>query len=84
MDVHFERFIQSLKEGCLDRMILFGNRSLGNAAPEFISHYHVERDRQGLDDPIIEPAGEVDCKTAKIVCRERLDGILRYYYRRAA
>ena len=38
LSAHLERFIRSIKEECLDRMILFGDRSLRNAAQEFISH----------------------------------------------
>ena len=64
--------------------ILFGDRSLRNAAQEFISHYHAERNHQGLDNRIIEPGDEVRCTSGKIACRERLGGMLRYYYRRAA
>ncbi len=75
----------SFRKGqCLDRMILFGDRSLRNAAQEFISHYHTERNHQGLDNRIIEPGDEVRCTSGKIACRERLGGMLRYYYRRAA
>ena len=64
--------------------ILFGDRSLRNAAQEFISHYHAERNHQGLDDRLIEPGDEAGCAAGKIACRERLGGMLRYYYRRAA
>jgi len=49
-----------------------------------ISHYHAERNHQGLDNRIIEPGDEVGCAAGKIACRERLGGMLRYYYRRAA
>jgi len=84
LQAHLERFIRSIKEECLDRMILFGDRSLRNAAQEFISHYHAERNHQGLDNRIIEPGDDVRCTSGKIACRERLGGMLRYYYRRAA
>ena len=84
MAAHLERFIRSIKEECLDRMILFGDRSLRNATQEFISHYHAERNHQGLDNRIIEPGDEVGCAAGKIACRERLGGMLQYYYRRAA
>lgn len=84
LSAHLERFIRSIKEECLDRMILFGERSLRNAAQEFISHYHAERNHQGLGNRIIEPGNEVGCTTGEIACRERLGGMLRYYHRRAA
>jgi putative transposase len=84
LSAHLERFMRSAKEECLDRMILFGDKSLRNAAQEFVSHYHAERNHQGLDNRIIEPGDELRCTTGKIACRERLGGIPRYYYRQAA
>jgi putative transposase len=84
LSAHLERFIRSTKEECLDRMILCGDRSLRNAAQEFISHHHAERHHQGLGNRIIEPGDEVRCTSGKIACRERLGGMLRYYCRRAA
>jgi hypothetical protein len=45
---------------------------------------HGERNHQGLDNQLIESSDEVGCTTGEIACRERLGGMLRYYYRRAA
>ena len=50
----------------------------------FTRHYHEECNHQGLDNQIIEPGDEVGQNTGEIECCERLGGILRYYYRRAA
>ncbi len=79
LSAHLERFIRSIKEECLDRLILFDDKSLRNAAQEFISHYHAERKHQGLDNTIIEPGDELRLTIDKIACRDRLGGILRYY-----
>ena len=65
-------------------MIFFGEKSLRRAVNEFIEHYHEERNHQGLGNQIIEPAGEVGAVAGKIECRERLGGMLKYYYRDAA
>ena len=46
--------------------------------------YHAERNHQGLDNELIEPGEEVGAVAGKIECRERLGGLLRYYYRDAA
>ena len=35
-----ERFVRSIKEECLDRMILVGQGSLRRAISEFLAHYH--------------------------------------------
>ena len=65
-------------------MILFGERSLRNSTQEFIFHYHGERNHQELGNRLIEPGEEALSTTGEIVCRERLSGMLRYYYCRAA
>jgi hypothetical protein len=74
----------SVKEECLHRMLLFGEESLRNAVRDFLAHYHKERNNQGLSNRLIEPNEEVGRTTGEIACRERLGGMLRYYYRKAA
>ena len=81
---HIERFMRTIKEECLDRMILLGEQSLRNAVREFLAHYHGERNHQGLDNRILEPGREVGQLQGEIRCHERLGGMLRYYYRDAA
>ena len=54
-NAHAERFVRSIKESCLDRMILFGERSLKTAIRNFVAHYHSERNHQGLANRIILP-----------------------------
>jgi hypothetical protein len=39
---------------------------------------------QGLGNRLIEPGEEVGQTTGEVACRERLGGMLRYYYRKAA
>ena len=65
-------------------MIFFGEKSLRRAVTTYLEHYHAERNHQGLDNKIIEPGDEVGKGTGEIDCRERLGGLLRYYYRDAA
>ena len=48
-----ERFVRSIKEGCLERMIFFGEDALRNAVFEFVAHYHLERNHQGLGNRLI-------------------------------
>jgi len=43
-----------------------------------------ERNHQGLGNRLIEPGEEVGRTAGDVACRERLGGILRYYYRQAA
>jgi hypothetical protein len=83
LNAHLERFWRSLKDECLDRMIFFGENMLRRAVQEFLARYHTERNHQGLDNQLIEPGNEVARITGKVECRERLGGLLKYYYRDA-
>src|SRR5437899_3281999 len=43
LNAYAERFVRTIKEGCLERMIFFGEDSLRNAIFEFVAHYDLER-----------------------------------------
>lgn len=79
-----ERFVRSIKEECLDRMIFFGAKMFRHAVHEYIRHYHAERNHQGLENRLIEPKESLDTAKGEIKCHERLGGLLKYYHRRAA
>jgi len=83
-NAYIERFFGSLKEEALDRMIFFSEQALRRATNEFVLHFHAERNHQKLDHQIIQSGPEVGKQTGDIVCRERLGGVLKYYYRQAA
>lgn len=84
LNAHLERFHRSLKAECLERMIFFGEMWLRKAVTQFLEHYHAERNHQGLANRILVPGEEVGRSCGGIQCRERLGGLLRYYYRKAA
>ncbi len=84
LNAHIERFMRSLKSECLDRMIFFGEESLRRAITQFVEHYHVERNHQGLENRLIQPEKSVGSATGRVHCRERIGGLLKYYYREAA
>ena len=50
-----ERFVRSIKEECLSRMIFLGQASLRHAIAQYLIHYHGERNHQGLENRIPEP-----------------------------
>ena len=80
-----ERFILSVKSECLDRMILFGERSLHHVLKEYAAHYHLERNHQGIGNSLpFEQPDSVRQREKTIECRERLGGLLKYYHRQAA
>jgi transposase InsO family protein len=80
-----ERWIQSVKNEALSKMILFGERSLRHVLGEYIAHYHEERPHQGKGNVILFPSAQTAPNSdSPIECRERLGGLLKYYHRRAA
>ena len=81
-NAYAERFVRSIREECLDRLILLGERRLLRALDEFVAHYHGERNHQGLGNALITPAAAV-AGGIQVRCRDRLGGLLRYYYRAA-
>ena len=78
-NAYAERFVRSIRDECLDRLILFGERRLIHTLDEFAAHYHGERNHQGLGNELITPAATAAGGT-KVRCRERLGGLLRYYH----
>ena len=75
-----ERFVRSIKEESLDRMILVGQGSLRRAICEFLTHYHSERNHQGLGNRLMQP-GSTALPTGTSGCRrQRLGGMLSFYY----
>ena len=83
-NAHAERFVRSIKESCLERLILFGESSLRTAVQNFIAHYHSERNHQGLSNRLIQPEPDHLVNRGAVQRRERLGGTLNYYYRTAA
>lgn len=79
-----ERFVRSIKEECLSRMIFIGQASLRHAITQYKSHYHGERNHQGIGNRLLQPLADVDERQGPIKRRQRLGGMLSYYHRAAA
>ena len=86
MNTFAERWVRSVKEECLSKLILFGERALQRAVAEFLRHYHAERNHQGKGNALLFPSSnhERSNGSMRIQRRERLGGLLNYYYSRAA
>jgi hypothetical protein len=81
-NAYAERFVKSIRDECLDRMIFFGTRALDHALSEFESHFLEERNHQGIGNELIDPVlGDAEGIVAR---KERLGGLLNYYYLSAA
>ncbi len=80
-----ERWVKSVKDEALSRVILFGESSLRHVLSEYVEHYHAERCHQGLGNVIPFPSDPpANDREGPIECRERLGGLLKYYHRKAA
>ena len=80
-----ERWVKSVKEECLSKLILFGETSLRDALKEYVAHHHHERNHQGRDNLLLfPPVGQTNTADGAIRCRECLGGLLKFYYRTAA
>jgi transposase InsO family protein len=80
-NAYAERFVRSIKEECLDRIIPLGERHFRRAVREYVAHYHLERNHQGLGNALI--AATPARTTGSIRRRPRLGGLLSYYERAA-
>ena len=84
LNAYVERFVRSIKEESLHRVVPLGERHLRAVVHEYVVHYHEERDHQGLGNRLIAPAANVSRFDGAVVRRERLGGLLSYYQREAA
>jgi hypothetical protein len=53
LNAYAERWVRSVKEECLSKIILFGERSLRRAMSEYVAHYHAERNHQGKSNALL-------------------------------
>lgn len=86
LNANLERWHRSVKEECLSKMILFGEASLRQVLSNYVLHFHGERNHQGKGNMILFPRPEdrIGGCTGEIQTRERLGGLLKFYYREAA
>lgn len=112
LNPYAERVIRSIKEECLDNLIILGENNLRRILKNYTEHYHFERCHQGIENKIIEsektkplgrslaglpsPKGKYrDVRSNEVLkhsqdtddpieVKERLGGLLKYYYRQPA
>jgi putative transposase len=85
LNAYAERWVRSVKEECLSRLILFGETSLRHALTQYVAHFHHERNHQGKGNVLLFPMVNQDAERAgPLQCRERLGGLLKYYTCEAA
>jgi tetratricopeptide (TPR) repeat protein len=85
LNAYAERWMRSVKDEALSRMILFGEDSLRYVLNEYMDHYHQERHHQGKGNVLLCPQPwPVGRNDNPMQYRERLGGLLKYYERKAA
>jgi len=86
LNAYAERWVRSVKEECLSKLILFGEASLRRTLREYVTHYHEERNHQGKGNVLLFPLNQPSAPSSErsVRCRERLGGLLKYYHREAA
>src|SRR5439155_23994602 len=77
------RWVQAVKQECLDHFVVFGEGHLRHLLREYVAHSKEERPQQGRDNLPLGGTGP-DPGGGKVVCRERLGGLLKHFTRRAA
>jgi hypothetical protein len=53
LNAYAERWVRSVKDECLSKIILFGERSLRRALSGYVAHYHAERNHQGKSNVLL-------------------------------
>jgi putative transposase len=80
LNAYAERWVRSVKEECLSKVVLFGERSLRRALSEYVEHFHAERNHRGKGNVLLFPRDTHICREGPVQSRERLGGLLRYYH----
>jgi hypothetical protein len=75
-----ERWVTSVKDDCLSKLILFGEMSLRRVLREYLVHYHADRNHQGKDNVLLfpTPTNTMNRVDESVNCKERLGGLLKY------
>ena len=84
LNAYAERFVRSIKEECLTRVVPLGEGHLRRLVYEYIEHYHRERNHQGLDNQLLQRPPPPRRPDADVRRRVRLGGLLSFYNREAA
>ena len=81
MNAYAERWVRSIKEDCLKQVVPMGEGFLRAAVKEYVDFYNQERPHQGLDNELVTASTEECDLDAPVKIKERLGGLLNYYYR---
>ena len=80
VDMH----VAMVKRHAASCAFLYGQAALRHALRHYMAHYHTERNHQGLGKRLLQPVPVPALLNSPIKQRQRLGGMLNYYYREAA
>jgi putative transposase len=78
-----ERWVRTVREECLDHLLILGRRHLEGVLRDFVAHHNRERPHRGLGLATPEPNPARD-STGEIRRRRVASNIINEYYREAA
>ena len=84
LNAYTARVVRTIKDSCLERLVLIGEGSRRRAVREFVAHDHHERNHQGLDHRLSLPLSTAPPPRGRVPCRQRLGGMLHDDSRSAA
>jgi len=84
MNAFAERWAQTVQVECLDHFVVLGEAHLRYLVSEYVAYFNTERPHQAMDNCLLTGSVEGAPAEGEILCRERLGGLLRHYYRQAA
>jgi putative transposase len=82
-NAYAERWVRSVREECLDHLLIINERHLEHVLKEFSQYYNQARPHQGIDQQSPESANDQSGK-GPVQRRDILGGLLHDYYRDAA
>jgi putative transposase len=83
-NAHAERFVRTVRNECLDWLLILGRRHLEHVLGIYVQHYNCERPHRGLALTQPEPPEIKLFHGGDVHRRDRLGGLVHEYYRAAA
>ena len=83
LNAYAERFVRSIKDECLHRVVPLGEGHLRLLVQEYVEHYHRERNHQGLENQLLHRPPPSVRPDADVERHQRLGGLLSFYAREA-
>lgn len=84
LNAYAERWVRSVREECLDQIIVLSERHLRYVLKEYVKYFMKRRPHQGLKQQVPDNSPEESPTTGRIRCRRVLGGLINDYYREAA